>query len=874
MAGKTLADGYVELRLDDSKLEPETRAKVQKVTAQFGNRLNQQLKRLNLDPIDIDADPRDAIRAIDEADRRLKRLNAEAPTIDVKIRTQDAMAELSRLRRRIGDVGDQSGTGFAARLSARLGPLLGSLPISEPLAGAVAAAGAAAAPLLASALAGGIIGSVGLGGIVGGFAVVKDDARVKAAINDLGGELERRLQRASGSFIRPALDGVAVIDKALQAVDIDAIFADAGSNVDDLAAGAGSAIESIGNAIKELSAVSGPVIAAISAGIAGIGRQLGEGLELLADNSEDAAAALTTMFEIIGSGIYTTLVLVNALVELYSINRKIGGDAGLRLMLRLTGSEMDNVDKSARRTGSGTFGMGENFQKAADDAEDLKKQQEELKKVQDAVKKAQDQLQWSLDGLGGKSTVAAQRAAALTQAMDNLYGASIRQTEANEAFEDSFDSLSETVKANSSQVRHNKDNLDLHTKAGRSNRDALQDLLTKNNELYIADINAGVATDVARRKHEARTKAVQREAEKVGLNKKETDKLIGTYGRIPPKKATDLILSGVDKIAKTLYDLYVFQRALAEGIPVASMAAKLRNEKGPAKRFGGYAAGGFYDGMLPGPPSRVDNLLGYGPGGDVFGLAGGEFIVNPKQTAKHRPVLEAINSGLDGYSAGGYYPVDTSRRWPFIADMSGTKLMSRAQAEAKVTPAFSGGGPTIDFMVRVVRAAFPGLHLISGYRPGARTLSGNQSYHALRRATDWPASRALAEWINQHYKSRTKELITPWNSLNIHNGQRHTYTGDVYAQHAGTGRFRGNAHDHWAMDDGGFRTLMPGVTAVMNGTGKPELIGGPNAMRSIAGSTYNINVQVPPTAHPAEVGRHIITAIQAHEKSNGTRWRQ
>jgi hypothetical protein len=41
-----------------------------------------------------------------------------------------------------------------------------------------------------------------------------------------------------------------------------------------------------------------------------------------------------------------------------------------------------------------------------------------------------------------------------------------------------------------------------------------------------------------------------------------------------------------------------------------------------------------------------------------------------------------------------------------------------------------------------------------------------------------------------------------------------------------------------------------------------------------AGNTFNITVNVAPGAHPAETGRQIVTLIQAHEKSNGARWRQ
>ncbi|WBQ03027.1 phage tail tape measure protein [Kribbella sp. CA-293567] len=50
-------------------------------------------------------------------------------------------------------------------------------------------------------------------------------------------------------------------------------------------------------------------------------------------------------------------------------------------------------------------------------------------------------------------------------------------------------------------------------------------------------------------------------------------------------------------------------------------------------------------GILPGEPSGVDNM--------VIAAASGEFVINARQTKKHRAQLEAINAGLDGYATGG-----------------------------------------------------------------------------------------------------------------------------------------------------------------------------------------------------------------------------
>lgn len=125
-----------------------------------------------------------------------------------------------------------------------------------------------------------------------------------------------------------------------------------------------------------------------------------------------------------------------------------------------------------------------------------------------------------------------------------------------------------------------------------------------------------------------------------------------------------------------------------------------------------------------------------------------------------------------------------------------------------------------------LRSVFGGVKLISGFRAGSQTLTGNTSYHASGRAIDIPPVRPWAEFLRATFGPRLKELITPWQDLNLLNGRPHTYTGAVWNQHNFAG---GNAHIHAAMDDGGTRWLRPGLNVIPNGTGRLERIDGPNA---------------------------------------------
>lgn len=71
-------------------------------------------------------------------------------------------------------------------------------------------------------------------------------------------------------------------------------------------------------------------------------------------------------------------------------------------------------------------------------------------------------------------------------------------------------------------------------------------------------------------------------------------------------------------------------------------------------------------------------------------------------------------------------------------------------------------------------------------------------------------------------------------------------------------------------DRGGF--LPPGVSLAVNNTGRPEPV--IPAGRGGIGNSYNITVNVPPSADKREIGREIVECIRLFEKRSGTSWRR
>jgi phage-related protein len=312
-----------------------------------------------------------------------------------------------------------------------------------------------------------------------------------------------------------------------------------------------------------------------------------------------------------------------------------------------------------------------------------------------------------------------------------------------------------------------------------------------------------------------------------------------------------------------------------------------------ASKIGGFERGG----QIPGMPSLRDNMLAAGPAGPLA-VASGEFITNTRSTMANLPLLQAINRKrgrvsrddvdpfLDGAATGGLatrrgvgdglgdffskiwrsvkgvatsvgnavlHPLETLKKvagsllgripgaGTFVSTLRGmgTNVINAIGNWLKNNAAGGGLGNQNVYggwrgMQRLIAGRFPNLHMISGFRPGARTLTGNTSYHALGRAVDYPPVRALAAWIKATFGAHTKELITPWQELNLHNGRPHHYTGAVWNQHNFAG---GNAHVHWAAALGGlvgkksgipiFDTggvLAPGFNTVYNATGKSERV--------------------------------------------------
>jgi TP901 family phage tail tape measure protein len=487
--------------------------------------------------------------------------------------------------------------------------------------------------------------------------------------------------------------------------------------------------------------------------------------------------------------------------------------------------------------------------------------------MSDKAKAALDGAKAGVKGVGGAAAQSAEDIKKMNDAVKELFGAQMSLDRAEIALRNGMVDLGKELKSGARS-------LSLNSAEGRKNRSAVLDQLAAIDDLREARLRHGWTLDQAQGKYTKDIAGLRKSMLQAGFSKKAVDQLLGSYKVIPPKVDTKINQPGM-KDAKTntqtLWDKlkgvdgnwtahihttgYADTATKLRHLLAAQQAAKQGISVNEANReLGHFFAGGGWTG--PGPK--------YKPAGVVHA---DEFVVRKES----RQQIEAAKPGALDY-------MNRTGRWPGYA--AGGVVMPFPYTTSKTkmpVPALPPGGQTLNFMVQVVRAAFPGLHLISGYRPGAHTLSGALSYHALKRATDWPPSRPLAEWINYMYKSRTKELITPWNELNIHNGARHSYSGAVFRQHNFAG---GNAHDHWAMAGGGvlrepvFGVGASGDTYSFAERGPETVIPGTAAGDMGGGNTYQITINATPLSHPREIGREAVYLIQQYEAANGSGWRK
>lgn len=193
-----------------------------------------------------------------------------------------------------------------------------------------------------------------------------------------------------------------------------------------------------------------------------------------------------------------------------------------------------------------------------------------------------------------------------------------------------------------------------------------------------------------------------------------------------------------------------------------------------------------------------------------------EFLSNPAQAIKShvidgiiRPLMGEQN--IFGRTVGG------------LAEKTLMGFVDLFKAAAPKGVGTKGMG--WEAMWSVVRNALPGAVMTSNFRPGAKTVNGGQSYHALGRAIDIvPASMATFNAIARLFPNASELIYTPAGSRQLQNGKPFAgWSEAVKRQHYN--------HVHLAMANGGVVPQLydqggwlPHGGMAVNRSGKPEAV--------------------------------------------------
>ncbi|MDF2578433.1 MAG: 15, gp15 [Microbacterium sp.] len=303
---------------------------------------------------------------------------------------------------------------------------------------------------------------------------------------------------------------------------------------------------------------------------------------------------------------------------------------------------------------------------------------------------------------------------------------------------------------------------------------------------------------------------------------------------------------------------------------VASLG--LEDMKLPKAELVKFASGGVLPGWTPGR----DVHQFYSPTAGFLALSGGEAIMRPEFTRAVGGAagVEALNAAArrgeigDGF---GDFVGDVwenvqkaaSVAWEFLSNpaaaiekhvidgiirplmgdqnvfgqavggLAANTVKGMADLFKAAAPSSPGGkGMGWESMWNIVRSRFPDATLNSALRPGAMTVNGGQSYHALGRAIDLPPRMDIFNWLKAAFPNSSELIYSPAGARQLLNGQEHFWEGAVRAQHYN--------HVHWAMANGGVMPKLydqggwlPHGGMALNLSGRPEAVLTPEESRAL-----------------------------------------
>lgn len=459
---------------------------------------------------------------------------------------QDAEHALSKLRSDLTDALKFGGQDGAKDVSASLRGAVETPGLGPIIMGVLVAGAVMASPAVGAALAAGV-GAAGIAGIVAGQF---GDPKVHASIAGIATDWENALRTSTQDFKEPLIQAASQIDHALVDATKGVDWKSAVAGLAPLVDGLSRLVTNLMPGFNDMMKASSPIMHSLDQDLATLGKDFSTALHLIASGSKGEAEALRALIMVLGglaimlaSVIYGMSKVVEwldaAAVKVGSFMASLrtgipGLDYALRAVnnigsaLEHMGHMMDGTNDSVR---SGAQAIGEAAQKASMASENL-----------DALSKAADNTADSFANVAAKW-------------VDKLFTEMMNADEATLKWQESLNTLSDTLKQNGLGIDRHTHLISMNSEAGLKNREAILAAVQANEQQYQAMIASGISAQDAASAYDDNTEALKRQLRNAGYTSAQVEDLIGKYERVPDKVDTAMAVQGLTAALDNLGNL-------------------------------------------------------------------------------------------------------------------------------------------------------------------------------------------------------------------------------------------------------------------------------------------------------------------------------
>lgn len=280
----------------------------------------------------------------------------------------------------------------------------------------------------------------------------------------------------------------------------------------------------------------------------------------------------------------------------------------------------------------------------------------------------------------------------------------------------------------------------------------------------------------------------------------------------------------------------------------------------------GFMAGG---GMVRGPGGPRDDQV-------PTMLSNKEFVVNAEDTARHLPLLEAINSGrLRGYARGGLV-VNASTNG--LAQTMAAERKALLAAAKRLAPSINAGPVSggvrqwAGLVAQVLEELHQPLSALGPVLSRMQRESGGNP-HAINLTDSNAAAGDPSRGLMQTIGSTFAAFAGPYRGAGIYDPHANIYAGINYAIHRYGAGWIGRMTAPGGYDAGGW--LMPGRHLVENRTGRPEPVFSPRQWETLRanvrqgahrGGDIHVHAHIEATGSDIELRRRIVKEIRGAVK--------